>query len=138
MWVILLEKGWAKLHGTYLRTEGGLPSFACMHLLNTPTSSYCSELYAADEAKKDELWKILKKADRRGHHVMAASEGQGEEKSSLGVISGHAYSLIAAKEIQVEGQSTIVRLCMLRNPWGSGEWTGDWSDKSPLWTPELR
>lgn len=54
------------------------------------------------------------------------------------MISGHAYSLIAVKEIQDEGQGTIARLCMLRNPWGSGEWTGDWSDKSPLWTPELR
>ena len=26
----------------------------------------------------------------------------------------------------------------LRNPWGSGEWKGDWSDESDLWTPELR
>lgn len=26
----------------------------------------------------------------------------------------------------------------LRNPWGSGEWKGDWSDSSPLWTDELR
>lgn len=28
LWVILLEKAWAKLHKTYARTEGGLPSFA--------------------------------------------------------------------------------------------------------------
>jgi hypothetical protein len=27
---------------------------------------------------------------------------------------------------------------MLRNPWGSNEWTGEWSDNSPLWTDELR
>jgi len=26
----------------------------------------------------------------------------------------------------------------MRNPWGDGEWTGDWSDGSNLWTPELK
>lgn len=26
----------------------------------------------------------------------------------------------------------------LRNPWGQGEWTGDWSDNSEKWTPALR
>merc|ERR1712070_441635 len=25
------------------------------------------------------------------------------------------------------------RLLQIRNPWGQGEWTGDWSDKSDLW-----
>jgi len=26
----------------------------------------------------------------------------------------------------------------MRNPWGTGEWTGDWSDKSKKWTPQLK
>ena len=67
---------------------------------------------------------------------MAASHGQGENRNDEGVISGHAYSLISIHEIQFEGRE--LKLLKLRNPWGSGEWQGDWSDKSELWTPALK
>lgn len=39
LWVMLLEKGWGKLHGTYARTEGGVPFFASSHLLGTPSDA---------------------------------------------------------------------------------------------------
>jgi len=26
----------------------------------------------------------------------------------------------------------------LRNPWGKGEWQGEWSDNSSIWTTELK
>ena len=26
----------------------------------------------------------------------------------------------------------------MRNPWGHFSWSGDWSQKSDIWTPELR
>lgn len=58
--------------------------------------------------------------------MMAASRGEGEEQNADGIISGHAYSLISIHEFQYRGKT--VRLLKLRNPWGSGEWQGDWSD----------
>ena len=32
----------------------------------------------------------------------------------------------------------IERLVKLRNPWGKGEWKGDWSDDSYKWTTKLK
>lgn len=46
-----------------------------------------------------------------------------------GLVSGHAYTLIAVQQL-----SSGARLLKLRNPWGRFEWNGDWSDKSALWT----
>lgn len=54
-----------------------------------------------------------------------------------GIVAGHAYTLLSAAEV-LDINGNTVRLVKLRNPWGSGEWNGDWSDQSPLWTDELR
>lgn len=102
LWAILLEKGWAKLHGTYLRMEAGLPSFACMHLLGTPADS----LWHGDANiinNPIEFFNKLKNFDNREYKMMSASKGQGENKGETGVISGHAYSLIAVKEFEAYG-----------------------------------
>jgi len=40
IWVSILEKAWAKLHGTYARTEGGLPCFAASHIMGVPSESF--------------------------------------------------------------------------------------------------
>lgn len=59
-----------------------------------------------------------------------------EDISSVGIVSSHAYTILSVKEIEYKGKR--LRLLKLRNPWGQQEWKGDWSDKSSLWTPELR
>ena len=51
----------------------------------------------------------------------------------MGIISGHAYSLLGALTVtEADGKQT--RIVNLRNPWGSFEWKGDWSDESDKWT----
>jgi hypothetical protein len=69
---------------------------------------------------------------------MSATKGEGENCDEFGIISGHAYSLISVHQIGEEGDDNCIKLCKLRNPWGEGEWKGDWCDNSDLWTEELR
>jgi hypothetical protein len=54
-------------------------------------------------------------------------------KETMGLVPGHAYTLIAAKQ-----SSSGHRLLKLRNPWGETEWTGAWCDDCPLWTDQMQ
>lgn len=90
-----------------------------------------------DEVKEiEKFWSKILDADRRDFIILASSTGSGEAENDVGVIGGHAYSVISAHSVQAHGN--LVKLLKLRNPWGRGEWTGDWSDKSSLWTPALK
>jgi hypothetical protein len=55
--------------------------------------------------------------------------GSDTDVSNLGIVQGHAYSILDIAEI--DG----TKLLQLRNPWGdSTEWKGAWSDTSSKWT----
>lgn len=51
--------------------------------------------------------------------------------NDMGIVQGHAYSVLALAE--ADG----TKLIQLRNPHGRGEWQGDWSDDSDLWTNRM-
>jgi len=58
--------------------------------MGVPSESFSHSAIESNE----EFYDMLKSADARNFTMMAASRGQGENKNSEGVISGHAYSLI--------------------------------------------
>ena len=72
---------------------------------------------------------------------MALSSGTSQTSAAmlkkLGLVSSHSYGLVRTEEVTKEDGETV-RLVLLRNPWGHFEWEGDWSDKSELWTDELK
>lgn len=74
-------------------------------------------------------------AVKEGYYLGAGSPAHPDgdsAKSDTGIVQGHAYSVL--KAIEVDG----IKLVQIRNPWGRGEWTGDWSDDSDLWTTRMR
>jgi len=91
--------------------------------------------------KNGDLWRNLVLWDQEGFIMSASTPGEDvftengakPEKDGIGLVAGHAYTLLGAK-MTVGG----VKLCQLRNPWGGFEWQGDWGDDSDLWTDEIK
>lgn len=130
LWAILIEKAYAKAYGGYWNIgAGGISKNALMDLTGAP----CESSSWSDPEEKRTLFQRLLNADQMKYIMNAGTKGQGENRGNTGIISGHAYTLIGA--YQLGNGDQIVKL---RNPWGSGEWTGDYSDSSSKWTPSLK
>ena len=140
LWVLVLEKAWAKLHGSYEAIESGGAGVALSALLGVPheTLRTCPEADDADGDAAAEPPQGLRSrilAGRLGGSVMCASIGAAAppgELDAVGLVGNHEYSVVDAREVD---DTCFVRL---RNPWGRGEWSGAYSDKSPAWTPGLK
>ncbi|XP_065562636.1 calpain-A-like isoform X3 [Artemia franciscana] len=132
-WSALLEKAYAKLHGSYEALKGGTTSEAMEDFTGGVAEMY--ELNNADMS----LFKIMVKSFERSSLMSCAIEPDPnvvEAETAVGLIKGHAYSitdvrLISIQTPRVSGKIPMVRI---RNPWGNeAEWNGAWSDKSPEW-----
>ena len=139
LWVLLLEKAYAKLHGSYALLRGGWAAEGMMDLTGCPTLNID---FTTQEGKamieSSELWSKIKEFDDLGALISASTAGEDRFTESAapqkkgGLVPGHAYTVIQAKEANTN------RLLNIRNPWGQFEWDGDWSDKSPLWTDDMK
>jgi calpain-15 len=137
IWVMILEKVWAKINGGYINTIGGSSS----DVLNSFTSFPMSTLHhhkflkSLNEKSLDILWDHINNSELEGYIMTCDSKEISEEdSSSTGIIPGHAFTISTTREGYIN--TTRVRLLNIRNPWGYKEWNGAWSDKSPEWTEE--
>ena len=132
LWVLMLEKAWAKIHGSYERIVAGQSHLTYRDLTGAPSF----EFQSSEEGSFD---KILD-ADIKKYAISCSINSQDPEEEKrfkeLGLVCGHAYGIIAAARVNTpEGE---VELVQIRNPWGHFEWKGDWGDKSEKWTDDLK
>jgi len=138
IWVLLIEKAYAKLMDSYYNLKSGMPGDAFSDFTGCPVLAYSFEERKIKAKIADgSFWKDICRWDLR--KCIMASGKYGEDKFSehgldpsdkAGLVPGHAYSLIEAKE------GCGVKLVRLRNPWGRFEWKGAYCDNDPRWTKD--
>ena len=132
LWVMLIEKAYAKYEGGYANIYGGLMYPELTWLTGAMTRNI--------PVTNPQLWNEIYNGIQSNYIITAASNigsGNHNNKSAKGISNGHAYSILDAKEYLKE--SGNVRLLVLRNPWGHTEWKGDWADDDiKNWTPEMK
>jgi hypothetical protein len=166
-WPAVLEKAWARLHGSYTDIDGGrvqacdaFSPFPPMRLL--PHALPGTQLRVADEPA-DALWAKMRGWAARGWPMTAGAPaaapaagaggaGAGHAVDAEGIVANHAVSLLRVFELERGGQPQPLRLVQCRNPWGASgsggasgakarvaEWRGAYSDAdAAAWTPALR
>jgi len=131
LWVMLIEKAYAKYEGGFSNIIGGVMSTELTWLTGA-MSRYM-------KTSNMNCWAEIINAIKAGFIITSASQagtGNHFNQSDRGISNGHAYSILDANEYR-DGTKNL-RIVKLRNPWGNTEWTGDYSDNSPKWTPELK
>ena len=132
----VVEKAYAKLHGTFQAIGGGgrisqaLQALTGGNAWTVPTSCGATKLWSG----------LCRAVEDPNVLVGAGTRHDADAALRRGIIDGHAYSVMHAVEVDEAeggggkgGGGKVHRLLLLRNPWGHGEWTGPWSDSSRLW-----
>merc|ERR1719318_340494 len=134
-WSPLLEKAYAKLHGSYAALEGGLSINASVDF----TGGIPEIIDLSNVGKeKEELFKNLGKASEN-KALMSCSLSNSHYQAGgirLGLQARHAYTITKVVEVpstRHRGRKSV-SLIRIRNPHGnSSEWKGAWADQDAEW-----
>ncbi|XP_030017359.1 calpain-5 isoform X2 [Sphaeramia orbicularis] len=143
-WSALLEKAYAKLNGCYEALEGGNTAEALVDFTGGVSEPLSLDRQVLDQHAdhRRTLFQTLAKAhERKALITCSIRPAEGEVVESVldcGLVRGHAYGITAVKKLRASEsslQNGVSRLLMvrMRNPWGSTDWTGAWSQRSQQW-----
>ncbi|XP_053199328.1 calpain-5-like isoform X2 [Scomber japonicus] len=142
-WSALLEKAYAKLNGCYEALEGGNTAEALIDFtggVSEPLSLDREALCLHSDQRKVFFQTLAKAHERKALITCSIRPAEGEAVESVldcGLVRGHAYGITAVRKLRLGEKllSGASRLFMvrMRNPWGTTDWTGAWSQGSQQW-----
>lgn len=148
-WGALLEKAYAKIHGSYEALDGGNLSDALVDFTGGVSELVSLEndgglkLFEEEENKTELYNRIFQEVSEHALVCCAirARKGEEQQKTEYGLVKGHAYGVTAVKKVPIGDTGLVaffkgrekVPLVRLRNPWGEKEWNGAFSDGSVEW-----
>jgi len=94
LWVLILEKAWAKLFGSYERIEAGFAEHVLRDLTGAPSDVVHND--------NERLFDIIHESEKKGY-LMAASAGSTSASKdlleTLGLIGNHSYGVLDARVV---------------------------------------
>ncbi|XP_029132335.2 calpain-5-like isoform X2 [Labrus bergylta] len=144
-WSALLEKAYAKLNGCYEALEGGNTAEALIDFtggVSEPLSLDRKALTRHCEQRRAFFQTLAKAHERKALITCSIRPAEGESVESVldcGLVRGHAYGITAVRKVRLgetlQKNGEVCRLFMvrMRNPWGTTDWTGAWSQGSQQW-----
>jgi len=158
IWVLLVEKAFAKICGSYESLVGGYAFEGMMDLTGCPSEMFLlKDKVIGERLRSGEIFKDLvewlkkkwlvccstvetkreKSAEELKREKNKRNKRQHHEQYNIdkknGLVKNHAYTLLNA--VSLSNGSQLVKV---RNLWGGFEWNGDWSDFSNLWTSAVK
>ena len=124
----MAEKVYAKLAVNYETIGWGWMAESFYVLTGVPTSMLTSKSFTLDQ-----MTAVMKDSFAKDFVITAACMS-----GAQGVIGSHAYSVLGIQTIVDASGSPVADLLLVRNPWGRAEFSGDWSDRSALWTSQYK
>ncbi|KAK6625532.1 hypothetical protein RUM43_005831 [Polyplax serrata] len=131
-WLALVEKAYAKLHGSYEALIGGHALEAFVDL----TGGIAETVRISPDC-----FKQLTTVYMHGAFITCSRKAEGnhheicrhQAPNAKGLIEGHAYTVTYVATVDLLDGETV-ELVRVRNPWGDAvEWDGAWSDRSANW-----
>lgn len=148
IWPLILEKIWAKINTSYNSIINGNVFNAFLFLTPAPIEVYYHDYEKSiasvnnngnsNNSLKCDLFSKLQLADRLNQIICCditdkPYDNKFSELTDLGLLTSHAYSVVSIHVLT----NTGTKLLKIRNPWGSFEWNGAWSDDSKELTPQI-